>query len=83
MSLATVYNSLHDFAEVGLLHVIPMPIGPACYDTNISSHNHLLIGNEPTLYDAPHGSFVFDPDDYAAQGLRITSVDVLLRAQRK
>jgi Fur family iron response transcriptional regulator len=82
MSLATIYNSLHDFAEVGLLHAIPVPAGPACYDTNTARHNHILIGTETTLHDAPHGTFVFDQADYVAMGLMITSVDVLLRAQR-
>lgn len=60
-----------------------MPAGPACYDTNTASHNHLLIGTETSLYDAPHGNFIFDQADYAAMGLRLTSVNVLVRAQRK
>ena len=83
ISLATIYNALHEFAKAGLLHAIPVPVGPACYDTNTASHNHLLIGAETTLLDAPYGQFIFDRAAYASMGLTITSVDVLLRAQRK
>ena len=43
VSLATVYNTLHQFTEVGLLRQVAVDGAKAYFDTNISEHHHFLI----------------------------------------
>src|ERR1700760_3899761 len=43
LSLATVYNTLHQFTEVGLLREIAVDGSKTYFDTNTSDHHHFLI----------------------------------------
>ena len=40
ISLATVYNTLHQFTRVGLLREIVVDAGCSYFDTNTSNHHH-------------------------------------------
>jgi Fur family iron response transcriptional regulator len=46
VSLATVYNTLHQFERAGLLREIAIGGQRAYFDTNISNHNHFFIEAE-------------------------------------
>jgi Fur family transcriptional regulator, iron response regulator len=43
VSLATVYNTLHQFERAGLLREIAIGGQRAYFDTNISNHNHFFV----------------------------------------
>lgn len=51
MSLATVYNALHQFKKAGLVREIA--IGGACsyFDTNTSNHSHFYNSETGCLSD--------------------------------
>ena len=58
VSLATVYNTLHQFKRAGLLREIAIGGQRAYFDTNTSNHNHFFVEAEGRLIDIPGN---FDP----------------------
>ena len=46
VSLATVYNTLHQFTEVGLLRQVAVDGSKAYFDTNNTEHHHFFIEDE-------------------------------------
>ena len=53
VSLATVYNTLHQFTEVGLLRQIAVDGSKTYFDTNISTHHHFFIEGENSVLVFP------------------------------
>ena len=53
VSLATVYNTLHQFTEVGLLRQVAIEGSKAYFDTNNSEHHHFFIEDKNDLVDIP------------------------------
>src|SRR5215216_2156101 len=53
VSLATVYNTLHQFTEAGLLRQLAVDGSKAYFDTNPSEHHHFFIEGEDALVDVP------------------------------
>ena len=45
VSLATIYNTLHQFTEVGLLRQVGVD-AQAYFDTNVSAHHHFFVGTQ-------------------------------------
>lgn len=79
VSLATVYNTLHQFTAVGLLREIAVDGARVYFDTNISEHHHFLIEDGDGLVDIP-GSHV-DVSNIPAppRGMKVQRVDVVVR----
>src|SRR4030088_1486132 len=46
VSLATVYNTLHQFTDVGLLRQVAVDGSKSYFDTNSSQHHHLFVEGE-------------------------------------
>ena len=55
VSLATVYNTLHQFTEAGLLRQVVDAARPVYFDTNTGDHQHFFLENEGMLIDIPGG----------------------------
>ncbi len=51
VSLATVYNSLHQFTEAGLLRILAIEGSRTYFDTNTSDHHHFYIEGENRIFD--------------------------------
>ena len=51
VSLATVYNTLHQFTDVGLLRQVAVDGSKAYFDTNTSTHHHFFVEGEDELLD--------------------------------
>ena len=60
VSLATVYNTLHQFKRAGLLREIAIGGQRAYFDTNTSNHNHFFVEAEGRLVDIPGNSIRVD-----------------------
>src|SRR3974390_2496465 len=43
VSLATIYNTLHQFTEVGLLRQVAVDGSKTYFDTNVTEHHHFSI----------------------------------------
>src|SRR5246127_2624468 len=53
VSLATIYNTLHQFTEVGLLRQVAVDGSKSYFDTNASEHHHFFVEGENELLDIP------------------------------
>ena len=53
VSLATVYNTLHQFTDVGLLRQVAVDGSKTYFDTNNSQHHHFFVEGENALLDIP------------------------------
>lgn len=83
VSLATVYNTLHQFRSVGLLRELAIDGSKTYFDTNTSNHNHFYLEGEGKLVDiAGNGVHVAGlpaPPD----GMAISHIDVMVRLVKK
>lgn len=79
VSLATVYNTLHQFKRAGLLREIAIDGSKAYFDTNTSNHNHFLIEPEGRLIDIAGPCVCLDRLPEPPEGMRISHVDVVIR----
>lgn len=82
VSLATVYNTLHQFKGVGLLREIAIGGQRAYFDTNTSNHNHYFIEADGTLMDIPSDAIRVDGVPEPPENLRISHIDVVVRLVR-
>jgi Fur family iron response transcriptional regulator len=83
VSLATVYNTLHQFTEVGLLRQVAVDGSKTYFDTNATEHHHFFVEGEEELVDIPGTDVVVDKLPIAPEGFEIARVDVVVRLRRK
>jgi Fur family transcriptional regulator, iron response regulator len=79
VSLATVYNTLHQFTEAGLLREVAIEGSKTYFDTNTNDHHHYFIEGENTVIDIPGDNITFDGLPVPPDGMEITRVDVVVR----
>ena len=79
VSLATVYNTLHQFKRAGLLRELAIDGSKAYFDTNTSNHNHFLIEQDDRLMDIPGDSIQVNGLPQPPDGMKITHIDVVVR----
>jgi Fur family transcriptional regulator, iron response regulator len=53
VSLATVYNTLHQFVAAGLLREVVVDPGRSYFDTNTADHHHFFFEESGRLLDIP------------------------------
>jgi Fur family iron response transcriptional regulator len=82
VSLATVYNTLHQFRKAGLLREIAIDGARAYFDTNTSNHSHFFVEAEGRLLDIPGAAIRIDRLPEPPDGMRISHVDVVVRLAR-
>jgi Fur family transcriptional regulator, iron response regulator len=83
VSLATVYNTLHQFTDAGLLREIAVDGARVYFDTNVNDHHHFLIEEDGELYDIPGSNVTVANLPTPPGGLRIDRVDVVVRLRRE
>ncbi len=82
ISLATVYNTLHQFTEAGLLKEIAVDGARTYFDTNLTPHHHFLNEETSALVDIPDGQISVGALPVSPPGMEITRVDVIVRIRR-
>jgi Fur family iron response transcriptional regulator len=83
VSLATVYNTLHQFEEAGLLRQLAIDGAKAYFDTNTSNHSHFFIEADGRLMDIPSELIRVSGVPAPPEGLEISHVDVVVRLVAK
>ena len=83
VALATVYNALHQFTEVGLLRQIAVDGAKAYFDTNATEHHHFFVEDDSELVDIPGSGMVVGKTPKAPEGYEVTRIDVVVRLRRK
>jgi Fur family iron response transcriptional regulator len=79
VSLATVYNTLHQFKDAGLLRELAIEGSKAYFDTNTSNHNHFYLERGGDLVDIPGDMVRVDGLPEPPAGMRISHIDVVVR----
>jgi len=83
VSLATVYNTLHQFTEAGLLREVAIDGNKTYFDTNVSDHHHFFIEGENRVIDIPGEGVGIDKVPSAPEGMEVVRVDVVVRVREK
>ena len=83
ISLATVYNTLHQFTQAGLLREIAVDGSKTWFDTNTAQHHHFLVEDTQMLSDIPGSQVDVMGLPDAPEGMEIVRVDVVVRLRRK
>ena len=82
VSLATVYNTLRQFSEAGLLRQVSVSGPKTFFDTNVSEHHHFYNEDDETVVDIPGSTIQVAGLPEAPEGMMISSVEVIVRLRR-
>ncbi len=82
VSLATIYNTLNQLVDAGLLRVLLMDGEKRYYDTDISMHSHFYFEDEELMQDAPPEMIQASITPQAPEGYAVRHVDVVVRLKR-
>lgn len=83
VSLATIYNTLHQFTEAGLLRAVPVDGSKTYFDTNVANHHHFFVEDDQKVIDIPAQRFSVGMLPEPPEGMEITRVEVVVRVRRK
>lgn len=83
VSLATVYNTLHQFTNAKILRQVMVDATRSYFDTNTTEHQHFYYEDDGTLSDIPGSEAISVGTLPAApDGTAVSRVDVVVRLKR-
>jgi len=82
VSLATIYNALHQFTEAGLLREVAVDGTKTYFDTNLGEHHHFFVEGDNEVIDIPDGAIGVGAMPEPPPGYEISRVDVIVRLRR-
>ena len=83
VSLATIYNNLHQFTNAGLLRAVPVDGSRTYFDTNVSNHHHFFIEDDNQVVDIPGEALGLSAMPEPPEGMEITKIEVVVRVRKK
>ena len=83
VSLATIYNTLHQFREAGLLREVAVDASRSYFDTDTSDHFHFYVEDERRIIDIPASSIQIAGLPEPPPGMTVTHVDVVVRVRKQ
>ncbi|MDA0653796.1 MAG: Fur family transcriptional regulator [Proteobacteria bacterium] len=83
VSLATVYNTLHQFTAAGLLREVVVDAGPSYFDTNTSDHHHLYDEDTGEIADLSASRIRVSGIPRPRPGAEVARVDVVVRVRSR
>ncbi len=83
VSLATVYNTLHQFTEAGLLRQVAINGSKTYFDTNTSNHSHFYHEQDGKLVDIINEDVTVANLPEAPEGMEIARVDIVVHLKKK
>ena len=83
VSLATVYNTLNQLTDAGLLRQVSVDGTKTYFDTNVSAHHHFYLENNHELVDIPDPNLVLSKMPDVPEGYEIARVDMVVRLRKK
>jgi Fur family transcriptional regulator, iron response regulator len=83
VTLPTVYNTLRQFTDAGLLRQLTVDASKSYFDTNNSAHHHFFIEDEQHLMDIPASGLLVGEVPTPPEGYEIVSVEAVVRLRRK
>lgn len=82
MADGTVYNTLNQFTDAGLLRRVTVHNEHSLFDTNVEHHHHFYDSDADCLIDVPEGHVVLNSLPNAPDGHEIRSVDVTINIRQ-
>lgn len=82
VALATVYNTLNQFRDAGLLREVVVAPGRSYFDTNIGHHHHFYVETDGELHDFPSDKVTIEGLPSPPKGTKLSRVDVVVRVRR-
>jgi len=82
ISLATIYNTLHQFTQAGLLRQVIVDAARGYFDTNTGDHQHFFLEEEGRLIDIPGDAISVSGVPVPPSGMAVDRVDVVVRVKR-
>jgi Fur family iron response transcriptional regulator len=83
VSLATVYNTMHQFTQNGLLREVTVDGSRIYFDTNIGNHHHFYCEDDGSLMDIDGDAIEVGGVPRPPDGAEIDRVDVIVRLKRR
>jgi len=83
LSLATVYNTLHQFTNAGLLRQVIVDGEKTYFDTNTGDHHHFYFEDRGLLADIPGDDVRIDGLPKPPAGTEIERVEVVVRLKSR
>ena len=83
VSLATVYNTLHQFTEAGLLRELSVDGTRTYFDTNTGNHHHFYCEDDGALVDIEAHSIAVSGVPQPPAGSKTKRVDVIVRVSKR
>jgi len=83
VALGTIYNTLHQFTDAGLLRELALESGRRYFDTNIGNHHHFYDPQSGSLIDIPESILSKASMPEAPRGMKIHRVDVVIHLSKK
>jgi Fur family transcriptional regulator, iron response regulator len=83
VSLATVYNTLHQFTDAGLLRILSIEGSRTYFDTNTSDHHHFFVEGENRVMDIDSGNVTISNLPEPPEGMEVANVDIVVRLRPK
>lgn len=83
VSLATIYNALHQFTAAGFLREVAVEGARAYFDTNTGNHYHFYVEGEGRLVDVENWDVLPAQLPTPPEGMEIVGVDVVMRLRPK
>jgi Fur family iron response transcriptional regulator len=83
VSLATVYNVLHQFTAAGLLREVIIAPGRSYFDTNVDDHHHFFCESTGLLQDIARQGVVVFGIPPPPSGTEISGVEVIVRLRAR
>jgi len=82
VSLATIYNTLNQFRDAGLLREVVVAPGRSYFDTNTGDHHHFFVETDGELHDFPSDTVTVAGLPALPSGTSLSRVDVIVRVRR-
>ncbi len=82
VSLATVYNTLHQFTRAGLLREINITGSKSFFDTNTNEHHHFYMEDDDMLIDIEGHEMQLNGLPTPPENTSIEQVDVIIRLKK-
>ena len=83
VSLATVYNTLHQFIDCGILRELVIEPGRSYFDTNLDDHHHFYCESTGLLQDIPGEMVMVGRLPQPPAGAEISRIDVVIRIRQE
>jgi Fur family iron response transcriptional regulator len=83
ISVGTIYNTLNQFRDAGLLRQIGVGGMKSFFDTHPTCHHHFFVAQEDRMFDVPGPGVVMGKIPHPPAGFEIAGIDVMVHLRRK